>query len=71
MGRRIMASSERIIRYDAGNYELVFVPIGEKVLTDQNGKTTRCIFTMDSAEDFDRAEKILAVMREIHEIGKS
>lgn len=61
-----MRTSERTIRYDAGNYEAPFLPIGEKVLTELNGKSVRVILTMETPEDFDRAEKIMATMRQIH-----
>lgn len=66
-----MATSERTIRYDAGNYEALFLPIGEKVLTELSNGKVRCIFTMENVDDFDRAEKVMTAMRAILAIQQS
>lgn len=60
-----MATSERTIRYDPGIYEVLFLPIGEKVFSELNGGKVRCILTMDCDADFERAENVIAMMRKI------
>lgn len=66
-----MAVRESYVRYNPNDYEVMFLPIGEKVITELSGKRVRCVLTMEADEDFEIAAKVMASMRAILEIQKA